>query len=135
MRASDPTERAFVLCIEEVERSLAQSEGQSLAQPEANVSLGLDHEAGVVGCDHTDQRFPSEFTVPLTATGPGTAYVFAWTGSAVAASAKLEFAQAGSQQATLSLADPAAMASGLVTVGWLTPSGATAALAVAPAAS
>jgi len=77
----------------------------------------------------------SQLTVPLTATGAGTAYVFAWTGSVVAAKAELDFAQAGSQQATLSLSDPSVMQSGRITVGWLTPNGATAALAAAPAVS
>lgn len=80
----------------------------------------------------------SQVTLALDATGPGTAYVFAWTGSAVAAEARVDFVQAGSQNVALSLSDAdrdAMTKGGVITVGWLTPNGAAAALAAAPTGS
>jgi hypothetical protein len=80
----------------------------------------------------------SHVDVTLTATGPGTAYVFAWTGSAIAAQTRLDFLQAGSQNATLSLSDgdrDAVVNIGAVTVGWLTPGDAVTALAAKPTGS
>ncbi len=80
----------------------------------------------------------SQINLTLKASGPGSAYVFAWTGSAVAAQTRLDFSGAGSQDAVLSLSDAARdamMNGGVVTVGWRTPGGAAAALVARPTVS
>jgi len=76
----------------------------------------------------------SQATLTLKATGKGTAYVSAWTGSALVGQVSVPFAGPGSKGVVVPLSGDLT-AEGVITVGWRTASGAVAALVAHPAAT